>query len=334
MRQDWAWTETVLYNFSGGSDGAYPHAAVAIGKGGVLFGTTFNGGTANAGTVFSLTPPPIPGGTWTESVLYSFTGKDGYEPSAGVVIGSGGEIYGTTSAGGFFWMVGGTYSFAGTGTVFNLTPPASPGGSWTERLLISFVTADHGYLSDGGNPGPLILKDGVLYGTTEFGGKENCPVYGMSRCGTVFKVSQTVLYDFLGSTTGYYPSGGVVIGSGGVLYGTTSAGGTSNDGTVFALTPQGTESVLHDLTGGSDGADPLAGVVIGSGGVLYGTTNSGTVFKLAPPASQGGAWTETVLHRFNGASPAGLVIGKNGVLFGTTSSGGSANHGSVFALKP
>jgi hypothetical protein len=202
-----------------------------MGSGGVLYGAAQSGGVNGAqGTVFSLTPPTAPGGAWTETTLYDFLGgADGSEPVAGVVIGAGGVLYGTTEAGG----TGGT-----RGTVFSLTPPSSPGGSWTEVVLYKFA----GSPSDGANP-----------------------------------------------------FSGVVIGTGGVLYGTTGPGGSLGDGTVFSLTPplspggSWTESVLYNFTGGSDGSGP-EGVVIGSGGVLYGTTSGagntycdfgcGTVFSL------------------------------------------------------
>jgi hypothetical protein len=111
----------MLYSFAGPpSDGMVPYAGVAIGTGGVLYGTTINGGTGNCtgfgqqgcGTVFSLTPPASPGGVWTGAVLYSFTGgSDGYEPLAGVAIGYGGALYGTTCCGGTVF-----------GTVFKLKP--------------------------------------------------------------------------------------------------------------------------------------------------------------------------------------------------------------------
>jgi len=208
----------------------------------VLYGTTVNGGSSAFGTVFSLTPPAAPGGAWTEAVLHNFAGppSDGYALQAGLVIGKGGVLYGTT------WEGGTVPCLDICGTVFSLTPPAAPGGAWTEAVLYSFTGG-----SDGDAPG------------------------------------------------------GVVIGNGGVLYGTTQFGGASNVGTVFSLTPPAapggawTEAVLHSFTGSpNDGADP-EGVVIDVSGVLYGTTQSGgssafgTVFSLTPPAAPGGMWTET-----------------------------------------
>lgn len=339
---------TTLYPFAAGSNGGGPDAGVALGSGGVLYGTTFNGGTdacySGCGTVFSLTPPGSPGGAWTESVLYSFEGYsdgDGTNPLAGVVIGGGGVLYGTTQ-----YEYGGNTSApcgsAGCGTVFSLTPPASP-GSWSETVLHTFT----GSGGDGANPsaGVVIDKRGVLYGTTEFGGTSNA--------GTVFSLTppaspggrwtEEVLVTFAGGN-GANPLAGVVIGKGGVLYGTTNNGGTSGYGTVFSLTPPASqgpwaETVLHEFAGGSvgDGANPGAGVVIGSDGVLYATTRSGgtsgygTVFSLTPPASQGSAWTETTLYSFagspsDGATPlAGVVIGSGGVLYGTTVNGGTVH---------
>ena len=103
-----------LYTLGGGSDGGDVYSGVVIGSGGVLYGTTFSGGSANAGTVFSLTPPASPGGAWTETVLHEFIGeKDGDEPIGPVVIGKSGVLYGTT------FGVGGASSW---GTVFSLRP--------------------------------------------------------------------------------------------------------------------------------------------------------------------------------------------------------------------
>ena len=363
-----AWTESVLYRFKGGpSDGTNPVARVVIGSGGVLYGTTkyeYPGntsapcGSAGCGTVFSLTPPASPGGAWTETVLHTFTssGGDGAYPCAGVVISKRGVLYGTTYGGGS----------SGFGTVFSLTPPASPGSAWTETVLHTFTSSG----GDGANPmaGVVFGKGGVLYGATQLGGNSNLCNGG---CGTVFSLTppaspgpwtETVLHEFAGGSDGdgATPSAGVVIGSGGVLYGATSGGGTSGYGTVFSLTPPAspggawTESVLYSFKGSpSDGTNPnLDGVVIGTGGVLYGATvtggtvhpscgipGCGVAFQLTPPASPGGVWTETVLHDFtsgsDGVSPNGLVIGSGGMLYGTTYGGGGAlGWGTVFALKP
>jgi hypothetical protein len=342
-----SWTESVLYNFGGGVDSAGPIGDLAIGLDGVLYGVTYD-------TVFCLTPPASAGGAWTENTVYSFPGGSGV--SAGVTMGEGGLLYGATSNGGTL----------GYGTLFSLTRPAAPGGAWSETVLYSFTGGD-----DGGFPrGPVAIGGrGVLFGTTfDFGGKFNG--------GTVFALTapsspggawtHTVLHRFTnGSSDGAYPTAGVTMGTGGVLYGTTSQGGTSLAGTVFSLTPpvspsgNWVEEVIHSFAGGSaDGASPLGGVTIDNDGVLYGTTQyggegtacgsggCGTVFSFAPPSSPGGAWTETVLHSFSGAPndgsepEASVAISKGGALFGTTVSGGtgrcrnSSGCGTVFALKP
>jgi uncharacterized repeat protein (TIGR03803 family) len=345
-----SWTEAVLYNFTGGVDGGLPGGVVVGSEPGghtVLYGTTQNGGTGGSGTVFSLTPPASPGGSWTETVLYNFTGgSDGLVPN-GVVVGSQSNgrpvLYGIT-------LLGGT----GLGNVFSLTPPASPGGTWTETVLHSFAGG-----RDGSYPTGIVVGPDALYGTTS-------DFYGQypSGAGTVFSLKtpasaggswvMRTLHDFSlgGANGGSFPLGGVAIGRGGVLYGTTSIGGTLDNGTVFSLTPPAspggawTLAVLCNfLEGGPAATAPDAGVAIGHDGVLYGTTtggafNTGTVYSLTPPAAAGGAWTETVLHTFtgypsDGSGPeAGVVIGHDGVLYGTTPIGGASNKGTAFELRP
>jgi uncharacterized repeat protein (TIGR03803 family) len=355
-----AWIESVLYSFMGGTDGTASEASMAIGSGGVLYGTTMMGGnrgcsfSEGCGTVYSLTPPTSPGGYWTETVLHRFSGSDGASPLAGVVVGKNGVLYGTTASGGP----------GGGGTVFALAPPQSPGGAWTENVLHSFV-GNGGYQQSGG-AGPMtsvvIGKNGALYGTTNAGGIAEAWCY--EGCGTVFELerpvspgdawAENVLHSFTGVNDGLTPSG--LIAKNGVLYGTTYYGGNDpvlGGGTVFELTPPTssggawTESVLYEFTGGSGGKIPNAVVLISKDGRLYGTTagggtgscSCGTVFSLTPPASPGGAWTETVLHSFTGGSDGsdpltGMVVGSVGVLYGATSGGGTSGYGTVFALKP
>jgi hypothetical protein len=169
-----AWTETVLYNFySYAGDGIWPEAGIVIDDSGVLYGTTFEGGTYNYGTVFSLTPPTSPGGAWTETILYNFTGgSDGGRPAASVVIGRHGVLYGTAGEGG-----------TGNGVVFSLEPPTSAGASWTETVLHAFTGAD-----GSGPVAPVVIgSGGVLYGTTEYGGSHPCGPNG--GCGTVFSLT-------------------------------------------------------------------------------------------------------------------------------------------------
>jgi uncharacterized repeat protein (TIGR03803 family) len=348
-----AWTENTLYTFTGGSDGGFP-SGVVVGEDGVLYGTTADVPTSS--TVFSLTPPASPGGAWTLTTLYSFA--EGYSQPTGVVIGKGGVLYGTT-------VLGGTDSF---GTVFSLSPPASPGGTWTEATLFEFAGAGGGICYPFG--GVVAAGDGVLYGTTN------------NRTGTIAVYSLTPPASSGGSWTeallhrfsadeSYGWAAGVTIGRGPdgrvVLYGTTQTGGktacTLGCGRVFSLTspasPGGSwkATVLHYFSGGDDGQYPFARVTIGSGGALYGTTygggpilgpdttngGRGTVFQLTPPAADSaapGAWTMTVLHNFEGGDTdgdgpfAGVAIGKNGVLYGATLYGGTSNFGTVYAVRP
>jgi len=149
---------TTLYSFTGqNGDGGSPQCNLAKGPGGVLYGTTYYGGTASLGTVFELTPPAAAGGAWTETVLYSFTGQngDGSFPRNGVAVASSGVLYGTTDNGG-----AGPCQL-GCGTAFSLTPPASPGGAWTESVLHKFGTKKgDGFLY----PSNLVIgPGGVLY---------------------------------------------------------------------------------------------------------------------------------------------------------------------------
>jgi uncharacterized repeat protein (TIGR03803 family) len=308
--------ETVLHSFTGGSDGAYPVASlVADATVGNLYGTTEQGGAYGFGVVFKLTP----GGT--ETVLYSFTGgSDGAYPVASLIRDKAGNLYGTTEEGGA----------SGDGVVFKVTP----GG--TESVLHSFGG------SDGAFPVASVIMDGSgnLYGTTAEGGAGNL--------GVVFKLapgdSESVLHSFAGGSDGASPVAGVIMDKAQNLYGTTRDGGSGNAGTVFRLTRTNKETILHAFAGGSDGAYPLSAVTEASG-TLYGTTSmgggsdAGVVFKT--PAKGGG---DTVLHAFTGGSDGGLpeggVVDVSGNLFGTTFSGGNIGCfdgdgcGVVFEITP
>jgi uncharacterized repeat protein (TIGR03803 family) len=148
--------------------------------------------------------------------------------------------------------------------------------------------------------------------------------------------TETVIHSFTGGSDGALPIAGLILDASGDLYGTTANGGADDAGTVFKLTPTGTETVLYPFTGGSDGAYPQAGLIADGSGNLYGTTNSGgesgngTVFQLTPTGA------ETVLYSFtgsgDGANPtAGLVADGSGNLYGTTNSG-AGTYGTVFKL--
>jgi len=341
-----------IYSFAGApNDGANPQARMTY-KDGVLYGTTYGGGLDNWGSVFSLSPPASPGDPWSEQLLYSFSGgADGALPGGLPLVGPRGVLAGTTTLGGT----------AGLGTVFALRPPSAGGGVWTEQVLYSFLGNASG---DGEQPvGPLVENAGVLYGTTAFG--------GALAGGTVFSLvapgspdtawTERILYSFPSGAGGFFPYA-LVVGNGGVLYGTTKFGGSgtcgsggSGCGTVFSLTPPGsadgawTPQVLYSFQGGNDGEQPYAHI-IDSDGVLYGTTlyggggpcsqgssGCGTVFSLRPPPSAGGPWTERVLHSFtstDGAQPDALMVAGTRRLLGAAQLGGLDGYGAIFELGP
>jgi len=302
---------TVLHSFEG-ADGSTPSAGLVLGGDGNFYGTTSTGGSNGYGVVFRMTPA----GALT--VLYSFggTASDGVSPKSGLVQGADGAFYGTTTSGGS----------ANDGTVFKITSE----GALT--ILRSFGG------SDGANPAGALVQggDGNLYGTTEFGGTKGGYGYG-----TVFKMTPagelTVLYSFSPDDgNGVYPCAGLAAGTDGNFYGTASAGGSSDDGTIFKITPAGVFSVLHDFDG-SDGAFPNASLLQGSDGNFYGTTSAlgaggnGTIFR----SSAGGAFA--LVYAFSGTdggSPyAGLAQTSGGSFLGTTSlGGGDSNGGTVFSL--
>jgi uncharacterized repeat protein (TIGR03803 family) len=329
--------ETVLYSFPGGASGANSYAGLVADSNGSLYGTTGGGGSSTkcnlgsgCGTVFVLTAP-----SWKETVLYSFqgqTGNDGSGPQAGLIFDSTGALYGTTASGGKL----------GFGTVFKLTPPAAPGGAWTETILYSFKGA-----ATGANPASGLIFDGTaLVGTTPYGGKDNF--------GTVFKLTPTkkapwteaILYNFTGLADGGRPYAGLLL-NGKILYGTTLDGGPSSQGAVFQLSPPAgtvktwTETVIYGFTGGVDGGKPYSDVTLGKTGILYGTTGLGgthgygTVFELTP-GKTGAPYTESVLYSFSGGTDGayaryGVIEDAAGNLYGTTGVGAS-NAGVVFEL--
>ncbi|HEV8016311.1 MAG TPA: choice-of-anchor tandem repeat GloVer-containing protein [Stellaceae bacterium] len=197
--------ETVLYSFTGGADGGYPVDGLIADKAGNLYGTTGAGGAtapsgcggAGCGAVFELSPPASPGGAWTETVIYSFLGgTNGNDPAAGLLAkkapltGAVEALYGTTYEGGDLACNSGYDAGLGCGTVYELTPPASPGGAWTETVLHAFAGSPDGAVPSA----PLIFKGSAhLLGTTIFGGTgaaPNCGQFGgISGCGTVFEVT-------------------------------------------------------------------------------------------------------------------------------------------------
>ena len=315
-------SETVLYSFTGGSDGSSPLGGLIMDQTGNLYGTTSAGGADNDGTVFKVTP------SGTEMVLYSFTfGYDAADPDSGLTMDSAGNLYGATTDGGGLDL----------GTVFKVTP------SGAETVLYRFTGG-----SDGSEPTGGLIMDGAgnLYGTTSSDGAyKNGTVFKLASSGT-----ESTLYAFIRGGVSGYKSGRLLMDSAGNLYGTTAYSGPYGEGTVFKLTPSGTETVLYSFMGASDGGQPQAGVVMDSAGNLYGTTstggahNAGTVYELSASG------TESVLYSFctipdgaggctDGDDPGPLTMDSAGNLYGMTESGGDTNgtsyvygYGEVFKL--
>jgi uncharacterized repeat protein (TIGR03803 family) len=326
-----SWTETVLYSFTGGLDGAIPLEGVTLDAAGNIYGTTSSYGDPSCicGTVFELTPSQ---GGWIETTLHDFKGSgfhDGSSPNSPLVI-EGGSLYGTTLSGGT--------NGDGAGTLFQLTPS---NGSWTETILHTFLPGA------GTMPNGVISRAGVFFGTTQAGGSfNNGTVFRLKYSSGVWRL--TTLYNFTGGDNGATPAG-VTFDEAGHLYGTTHDGGFDTVGTVFMLTPANEGewpiTVLHDFTGGTDGAFPQANLSFDDSGNLFGTASSGgqygngTVFELTLLS---GVWTFTTVHTFP-APIAGMTnidgiskttIGPSGYLYLTTAVGGADNYGVVFELHP
>lgn len=309
----------VLHSFGYSYDGQLPIAGL-IDVNGILYGTTASGGTEGAGTVYSITSNGI------ETVLHNFDEPDGYSLTSPLTDGNG-TLYGTASDGGAY----------NSGVVFSMSTSGT----------INWEYSFYGPPDDGSKPyGRLLFKNGLLYGTTIEGGS----IGGGVGYGTVFSIStagtnEKVLHNFAG-----YPGDGTdpaagLIGAKGLLYGTTSSGGTYGSGTLFNMTSSGTETVLHSFGAGSDGRTPWYGSLLYVKGSLYGTTwfgghckhnrarsfgKCGTIYKVGLDGS------EQVVHYFytpNGSQPWGGLIKVNGTLYGTTTAGGAYRGGTVFALK-
>ena len=371
-QKDGSWTETVLYVFKGkaSNDGEYPEGGLIADSAGNLYGTTAYGGTGNCvllgitggcGTVYELSPPQQKGGAWTETILYSFpTAKQGYVPDGNLVFDSAGNLYGATTYGGGKGTTCDEFYGGQCGMAFELSPPKTKGGNWTEKVLHNFAGG-----TDGANPyGGLALdSEGAVYGTTEFGGNEGgeCSSGG---CGTAFELkppsetggawTEKVLHRFADGDDGAQPGAGVIIDANGSLYG-GAEGGAKGGGVLFRLSSESggrwKESVLYGFTAGFEGGyDPTVARLDKSGN-LYGTTNdgpheslAGSVFRLTPSVSKGGPWAMSLLHGFtnrpDGALPNPLLIfDKFDNLYGSTQIGGTGQScqsgcGTVYEVSP
>lgn len=341
------WSETVPFDPST-ADGS-PYSSGLLLHAGKLYGAT-QGGSSGEGAVFELTYTAGTG--WAPTILYSFGSNpllplDGQGPSSGLVF-VGSNIYGTTAYGGSNVNCGSSSAPVGCGTVFELTP-ATVGG-WTESVVYNFGSG-----TDGKLPVGLVFHGGNLYGMTEDG--------GLHSEGMLFELNPKTLveqdlYDFpvptTGGTTGAVPNFGLVADAAGNLYGTTSQGGTHNNGIAFELTYDTNTKIwtptdLHDFYYLVDGAYPSA-LILDKSGNLYGTTlengpnnnAEGVAFELL--AGPTAPWTEKILYTFcsvstvsqnctDGSYPSsGLTFDTNYNLYGVTQEGGAYGWGTVYQI--
>jgi uncharacterized repeat protein (TIGR03803 family) len=356
-------TEIVLHTYADTftNENGGPISGPVIDASGNLYGTTYGVGSCSVGcgSVFKLNL--LTDGRYFYQTLYNFRGgaRDGENPYGAPILDSAGNIYGTTTTGGF------------AGVVYKLSPLGN--GKYKETVIHNFAEHDS---NDGQQPYSTLAFDkaGSLYGTTNQGGGGFGGTFCLNGCGTVFKLApnadgtwtESVIHSFpgtAGNTDGQNPHGGVVFDSAGNLWGTTQTGGNmeaclqfldpTGCGIVFELTPQadGTwAETVFEFSGESTGFNPWDGLVIDKADNLYGmVTNggggNGAVFKLTPKA--GGGVTETIIHPFtvcgtvctDGANPEnGLTIDESGNLYGTTDlgggGGGPTGNGVVFKLTP
>jgi hypothetical protein len=361
------WTETVLYVFKGQhyGDGSSPAGTLLIDSSGNLYGGTGYGGTGECmifggvvgcGTVYELSPPKKQGEAWTEKVLYSFKGgKDGQLAGESLTFDAQGNIYGATAYGGGYGSCNEPY-YQHCGAIYEVSPPKTKGGKWTEKVLYGFKGVKSG---NGANPnGGLVLDTkGAIYGTTYIGGY-NCPHNSGQGCGTVFELmprskkgvlwKEKIMHRFKASADGANPAVGMIFDKKGYLYGTS-------DITVFRMTPPKTgsgpwkQTILYTFN--SDAYNPEGALIFDNNGYLYGTTNvgsgrslQGSVFRLKPPNEKGDAWNFTLIHGFlgppDGDFPAAdLVFDQGGNLYSTTQGGGTGTScprycGTVFEVSP
>ncbi len=210
-----AWTESVLYSFGPGTDGATPVGGVSFDSAGNLYGTTSAGGAYGLGTVFQL----VPGARWTENILHNFeNGDDGSVPYAGLISDKSGNFYGAATQGGS----------NGGGTVFELTPSEK---SWNFSVLYSVP----GWGISGTFRNLVLDASGNLYATTHCDGENNAgTVYELTPSGGSW--NYTLLYTFTGGSDGQFSVSNLVL-SQGKLYGTTLYGGANGNGVVYEVTP-------------------------------------------------------------------------------------------------
>ena len=337
------WTETLLHSLI---PLAFPSGPVVFDGAGNMFGVApGNGCLVGAGVapciqgkVFELSPPVGGTGAWTKIRVHVF--EPGVEVNPNLIRDGAGNLYGSAAVD----------SATSAGQIFELTPPAVTGGTWTKSVLHRFAP--------GVAPanGLLFGPGGVLYGMTSTG--------GAGGAGTVYQLSppaaghhrwtKQVLYSFAGGADAANPTDMLISDAMGNLF-AVAAGGSSGQGCVFELSPPAsaggawTEAVIYSFAGGNDGAGPTSALLLDAQGNLYGTTShggpadDGTIFELSRPILAGGVWSETVLYSFTGGSdgdaPSGaLVADTAGNFYGTATysapTGPIGPFGTVFELTP
>jgi uncharacterized repeat protein (TIGR03803 family) len=311
--------ESVLYSFTGGTDGDGPIGGVIRDASGNLYGATSAGGDLSCnsgtgcGTVFRVDS------TGKETVLFSFPGGNAGEfPSGDLTRDNSGNLYGATQTGG---------SLNG-GVIFKLDRNNN------ETILYNFTGANGG--PDGANPNGGLVRDGAgnLYGTTSYGGT-------FKGFGTVFKLdlagNETTLYSFSGGSDGGNPSAGVIRDSAGNLYGTTQLWGAYCCGVAFKLDTTGNETVLHAFGSGLDGGSPNGPLIRDGAGTLYGVTERGGEYGWGTVYKVDSTGNETILRSFTGGRDGLYPIGSlnrdsKGRLYGVTNQGGTYAWGNIFRL--
>jgi hypothetical protein len=361
-------TETVIYSFTGGADGAAPISGLLAGPAGNFYTTVLAGdkssGPGSSGSIVKLSPPLAGKTQWIETTLYGFdAGVNGGQPKAGLIADKAGNLYTSTNSGGV----------SANGTIVKLSPPAAGATKWSETTLYRFKG-----VPDGDEPFAGLIFDsaGNLYTTTENGGSTVACTYG---CGTVVKLSppasgqthwtETILHRFAGGATdGAYPQASLTTDRAGNLYTTTNAGGTITDacaggcGTIVKLSPptagetKWTETVIYRFNYVPDGYSPRASLIFDRAGNLYTTTgyggpsDAGTIVRLSPPTAGKTNWTETVLFSFAGSNSAGslggywpgagLISDAAGNFYVTASAGGigstpgNSGNGTIVKVSP
>lgn len=336
-----AQTESTIFTFAESTD-FWPQGALLEDSAGNLYGSAKGGGVYGVGAFYELSPPAVSGGSWTQTILYSFVpyGGGGYVPISDLVRDQAGAFYGTFFAGGD--------PSCNCGGVYKLIPPTVQGGAWTEKAIYNFKSSD-GHLPSYG--ALALTKTGTLYGTTIAGGTYDSGVLYQLTTNNGISYSESVLYSFGNGGDGDTPNGPILIDSLGSLYGVTSLGGAYGQGALYKYVPAAngnpaTESILFSFGGSTTtGSTPSGSLIFDAYGNIYGVTtnggsaaDAGVVYELSPASP---TWTETILYTFNTTSGINPIAGlswnhKNNNLYGTTSNKNShpAGAGTVFKLVP